>query len=198
MWGYKWNARSPGSVIAEMRKVLELDPQIGGFIIMDDLFAVDPSRVRKICSMIKESGLDIVWNCEIRADMITEELVRTMKGAGCCQVLMGIETGSQRLLDLVRKDITVEDIRRASSLIHEAGMEVYAMLERPAHRDGGGRQGDEPSAQGDKAGVHRIPGIHAIPGNAPVRPGGAAGVPCPGEPGGVGQDGDVRPSIGRG
>ncbi len=128
MWGYKWNARSPEMVVEEMRRLLALDPRLGGFIIMDDLFATDPGRVGRICTMIKDRGLDIIWNCEIRADMINEDLLRTMKAAGCRQVLMGIETGSQRLLDLIRKDITVEDIRRACRLIHGADMEVYAML----------------------------------------------------------------------
>ncbi len=128
MWGYKWNARSPEMVVKEMRWLLDLDPRLGGFIIIDDLFATDPARVGNICTMIRESNLDIIWNCEIRADMINEELLRTMRSAGCTQVLMGIESGSQRMLDLVRKDITVEDIRRASRLIHAAGMEVYAML----------------------------------------------------------------------
>lgn len=128
MWGYKWSARSPEMVVEEMRRLLAFDPRLGGFIIMDDLFATDPVRVGHICTIIKDSGLDIVWNCEIRADMINEDLLGTMKAAGCKQVLMGIESGSQRLLDLVRKDITVEDIRKACRLIHGADMEVYAML----------------------------------------------------------------------
>jgi radical SAM superfamily enzyme YgiQ (UPF0313 family) len=128
MWGYKWNARSPEMVVEEMRQLMVLDPRLGGFIIMDDLFATDPVRVGHICTLIRESGLDVIWNCEIRADMINEDLLRTMKAAGCTQVLMGIESGSQRLLDLVRKDITVEDIRQASRLIHRADMEVYAMV----------------------------------------------------------------------
>jgi anaerobic magnesium-protoporphyrin IX monomethyl ester cyclase len=128
MWGFKWNARSPEKVVEEMRRLLAYDPQLGGFIIMDDLFATDPGRVGRICTMIQENGLDVVWNCEIRADMINEGLLKNMKAAGCTQVLMGIESGSQRLLDLIRKDITVEDIRRACKLIREADMEIYAML----------------------------------------------------------------------
>jgi radical SAM superfamily enzyme YgiQ (UPF0313 family) len=108
--------------------VRQIDPRVGGFVVMDDLFATDPERVRGICALIEESGMDLAWNCEIRADMVTADLLDVMKRAGCRQVLMGIETGSQRLLDLVRKDITVDQIREAARLLHQAGMDIYAMM----------------------------------------------------------------------
>lgn len=81
--------------------------------------------------------MDIVWNCEIRADMIDPVMVRIMRRAGCRQVLMGIETGSPRLLELVRKDITVDEIRRAARVLHENDVEVYAMMVNglPTERD---------------------------------------------------------------
>ncbi len=60
--------------------------------------------------------------------MITESLLDIMKRAGCKQILVGVESGSDRLLTMVRKDITADDIIKASNLIHEAGMEVYAMV----------------------------------------------------------------------
>lgn len=128
MWGYKWSALSPENVLREIEKVMSLDPRIGGFIIIDDLFATDRQRVRDVCRLIIERNLDIFWNCEIRADMVEPGLLEVMGRAGCRQILIGVETGSQRLLDLVRKDITVEDIRRATRLAHENKMEVYAML----------------------------------------------------------------------
>lgn len=128
MWGYQWIALSPEKVVDEMERIMSLDHRIGGFLIIDDLFAASPRRVQMICDLIIERGLDIRWNCELRADLIREEMLGPMKAAGCRQVLIGVESGSQRLLDLVRKDITVDDIRRACALLHEAGIEVYAMM----------------------------------------------------------------------
>lgn len=128
MWGYKWHAFSPQRVVDDMEKIMKLDPRINGFIIMDDLFATDPKRVEEICSLIINKKLDIIWNCEIRADMINSSLLDIMKRAGCKQILVGVESGSDRLLAMVRKDITADEIIRASNLIHDADMEVYAMV----------------------------------------------------------------------
>lgn len=128
MWGYKWHAFSPQRVVSDMEKIMKLDPRINGFIIMDDLFATDPKRVQDICSLIISKKLDIIWNCEIRADMINRPLLDIMKRAGCKQILVGVESGSDRLLTMVRKDISADEIIRASNLIHEADMEVYAMV----------------------------------------------------------------------
>lgn len=128
MWGGKWAALSPQRVLDNMEHVLALDPAVGGFIIIDDLFYVIPKRVQQICQGIRERGLDIVWNCEVRADLISPELLRIMRAAGCRQVLMGVETGSDRLLRMVNKRITVETIRQAARAIHDADMELYAML----------------------------------------------------------------------
>ena len=128
MWGYKWYAFSPERVVAEMKEIMKLDSRISGFIIMDDLFATDPDRVKKICSLIIDEKLDIVWNCEIRADMISEDLLDLMKLAGCKQILVGVETGSDRLLNIIRKDVSSDDILKATKMIHDANMEVYAMV----------------------------------------------------------------------
>jgi len=128
MWGYRWAALSPERVVGEMQRVMSLDPRIGGFLIIDDLFAQDPRRVRRICELILERGIDIRWNCEIRADLIDPDLLPLMRRAGCRQVLIGVESGSQRILDLVRKDIKVEDTVRACRLLKENGIEIYAMM----------------------------------------------------------------------
>jgi len=128
MWGGKWIGLSPKRVVESMEHVMSLDPAVGGFLLIDDLFYAQQGRVREICRMIKERGLDLVWNCEVRADMIDPDLLRVMRGAGCRQVLMGVETGSPRLLNLANKNITVDRIREAARALHEADIEIYAML----------------------------------------------------------------------
>jgi len=110
-----------------MEHVLELDPAVGGFVIIDDLFMVEPTRVLEICKGIQERGLDIVWNSEIRADLVDPEVLSAMHQAGCRQILIGVESGSPRMLELANKQITVEMIRRAAKAVHDAGMEVYSM-----------------------------------------------------------------------
>lgn len=128
MWGGRWRPLSAGRTLEAMEHVLSLDDRIRGFLIIDDLFYADPQRVRDLCSGIKERGLDIVWNCEIRADLVRPELLREMYDAGCRQVLIGVETGSPRLLEAVNKGLTVETLERAAAEVHDAGIELYAMM----------------------------------------------------------------------
>lgn len=128
MWGGKWIGLSPQRVVESMEHVRSLDPAVGGFLIIDDLFYAHPNRVREICRLIRERQPDIVWNCELRADSIDPVLLREMRAAGCRQVLMGVETGSPRLLRLANKDITVEQVRQAARALHAADIELYAMM----------------------------------------------------------------------
>mgnify|MGYP000846013833 CR=1 FL=1 len=128
MWGGRWQALSPARVLDAMEHVLSLDDRIGGFLIIDDLFYASPDRVRDICAGIKERGLDIVWNCEIRADVVRPELLDIMKDAGCRQVLIGVESGSPRMLEMVNKGTTVEAMKAAAAAVHNAGLELYAMM----------------------------------------------------------------------
>ena len=78
--------------------------------------------------MLKEKGIDILWNCEMRADTVEPELLREMKEAGCCQILVGLELGSQRMLDMVDKETSLTFLKRAYRTIHENGMEAYSMI----------------------------------------------------------------------
>ncbi len=128
MWGGRWHPLSANKTLDTMEHVLALDDRIGGFLIIDDLFYADPRRVRDICSGIKERGMDIVWNCEIRADLIQPELLEHMYDAGCRQVLIGVETGSPRMLEAISKGMTVETLERAAAEVHNAGIELYAMM----------------------------------------------------------------------
>lgn len=128
MWGGRWQALSAGRVLDSMEHVLSLDDRIGGFLIIDDLFYASPERVKSICDGIKERGLDIVWNCEIRADVVRPELLEVMRDAGCRQVLIGVESGSQRMLDVANKGTTVEAMEQAAEAVHNAGLELYAMM----------------------------------------------------------------------
>lgn len=128
MWGYKWFARSAGSVIEEIALIKELYPQLGGMLFDDDLFAGDRRRVEELCNRLIESGADLLWCCELRADEIERDLLTLMSEAGCRQVLVGVETGSQRLLDMTMKGLRLEDVGAAFDALHEAGLEGVALL----------------------------------------------------------------------
>ena len=128
MWGYKWTSRSASKVVDEIQHVQGLDPRIDGIIFDDDLFAGDVDRIIEFCKELKERGVNIAWNCEVRAKDIKAPLVKTMKAAGCAELMVGVETGSDRLLSFILKGVKKEQIVEAFRVTHEAGMRANAML----------------------------------------------------------------------
>jgi radical SAM superfamily enzyme YgiQ (UPF0313 family) len=68
--------------------------------------------------------VDITFSCNVRADTVRESLLRKMKQAGCHLVSIGVDSSSQKVLDSMKKNVTVEQIRQAVKLIHKAGMRM--------------------------------------------------------------------------
>jgi radical SAM superfamily enzyme YgiQ (UPF0313 family) len=99
------------------------DLGINNYYIHDDTFAVG-KRGKKLSEVFgKHNG---VWRCSIRGDLITPETARVLSSNGCVQICLGVETGSQRLLDVLNKNETVEDNARAIELCHDNGIGVKA------------------------------------------------------------------------
>lgn len=106
-------------------------------MIKDSTFTVNKKWVYEICSDIKKRGLKINWTCNTRVDMVDEELLKTMKDSGCHMVMFGIESGSQKILDMLHKGITIEQIRRSISLCKKVGIETtgYFMIGNPGETE---------------------------------------------------------------
>ena len=90
-------------------------------VIADDTFTLQPDRAALISEMLGRSGI-ASWNCDTRVNTVSLELLRTMKRCGCEKVAFGVESGSQRVLDLIGKGITVEQVRNAVDWAHQAGI----------------------------------------------------------------------------
>jgi radical SAM superfamily enzyme YgiQ (UPF0313 family) len=91
----------------------------------DELMATHIDRFREICEKFIETGLNkLKWECQVHARRIRPDLVPLMKRAGCLQVNIGFESGSQRLLDRMQKDCTVEINEAAARMVREAGIRV--------------------------------------------------------------------------
>ncbi|MBF0511039.1 MAG: cobalamin-dependent protein [Candidatus Omnitrophica bacterium] len=90
--------------------------------IYDDNFVVNERRVRTICETILAEKLDLTWSCYSRVDQGNLELFQLMKKAGCWQISYGIESGSQRILDLIKKNVTLEQVERTVVMTKKAGL----------------------------------------------------------------------------
>ena len=62
---------------------------------------------------MRSRGLDLEWGCSSRIDLVDRDLLQTMRRSGCSTIYYGVESGSQRILDYIRKGITLAQINRA-------------------------------------------------------------------------------------
>lgn len=115
MWGHKVRLRSPENVVDEIVHVLETY-NIKRFGFVDDTFTINKRNTVGICKEILKRRLDIQWGCNVRVDTVTEDLVHLLKKAGCTRFFIGVESGNQKTLDFMHKNITVQQIQKAVEL----------------------------------------------------------------------------------
>lgn len=105
-----------------------------GVNIQDDSFTANPKHVFGICEEILRRGLKIQWYSSLRVDNVTHDLLLLMKEAGCVALGYGIETGSERLLKLIKKGITTDQIRNAVRITRQVGFKhvwLFTMTSLP-------------------------------------------------------------------
>jgi len=111
--GKKVRYRSPENVYNEIRFLKE-KYGVEGIFFCDDTFLLNKKHVLGICDVMK--GLNMLWSCFSRVDTIDEELLKIMKRSGCIQMDFGVESGSNRILKIIKKGTTVEQTRKAFKL----------------------------------------------------------------------------------
>ena len=127
MWGHKLRARSPQNIVDEMILLIR-DYNINGFFFADDSFMVNKKDLFELCKLINKNQLKVVWGCNGRIDLVTMELLRTMRGAGCLSIGYGIESGNQQVLDYIGKGITLSQIREAVKWTKQAGISIIGFF----------------------------------------------------------------------
>jgi len=98
--------------------------------IKDDTFTTNKKRVIELCQGIRERKLRFLWSCDTRVDVLSDELLREMRLAGCQRLSLGVETGSASILHNINKRITIEKIEAAAAMAKRVGIQVrfYMML----------------------------------------------------------------------
>jgi len=123
LFGGYWRERSPENVLEEMKIIYE-EYNIRNIEFMDDTFTLNQERAEKICDEIIKQGWDISWGASSRVDTLSKKLVEKMKKAGCWILFLGIESGSQKILDTIGKRITLEQVKKAVKILKDAGIQV--------------------------------------------------------------------------
>lgn len=112
------------SVSAVLDELMRLSSEYGvrEISFVDDVFTINPRRTLALCRGMSERRLNLSWFCNARADQITAEMAEAMALAGCHQVYLGFESGSQDILDRVQKGATVEELERGAERLKTAGI----------------------------------------------------------------------------
>ncbi|HEY6973266.1 MAG TPA: radical SAM protein [Nitrospiraceae bacterium] len=118
----KWRARSAQHVVDEL-KYLE-EHGYGAVYFVDDHFLLQPKRIEAICHGVTSAGLSIQWGIEGRVDSVAQHLFPAMAQAHCRTVMFGIESGSQKILDRLKKEQTLAEVTTAVTNAKKAGIEI--------------------------------------------------------------------------
>ncbi len=128
VYGPSFRPKSAEKVVAEIEHGVKHG--FKEFHIIDDGFSTNLVRAKKICDLIIERKINVTWNLRngMRADRADEELFQKMKEAGCYRISFGVESGSQEILDSVKKGLKLETIEKTFKMAHKAGIETLGFF----------------------------------------------------------------------
>lgn len=116
------SGESVGSELSHLKTKYRID----GFAVVDDNFVVNKYRVKEICSSIK--CLNLRWSALSRVDTIDYELLECMQNSGCIELKFGIESGSERMLSAMGKNISCNQIKNAITLANSLEIMVKVFI----------------------------------------------------------------------
>ncbi len=124
MHGLRYRQRSAENLAAEFAYIEKNLPQVKEVVLEDDTFTVDKQRVRRFCKFLLKQGSKLAWSVNARVDLDLKTMM-LMKKAGCRLLIVGFESGEQRVLDGMDKKIKVEDsfafmkrVKKVEVLVH--------------------------------------------------------------------------------
>ena len=125
--GNSYRIKSPTSIVDEMQWLIDhYHPDFLTF--NDEVFTLNKKRVSAICSEIRQRKIMIPWDCQTRADLVSKQLLQKMKASNCQLVSFGVESGSQKILNAMKKGTTVEQNETAIKWAKETGLSVTVSL----------------------------------------------------------------------
>lgn len=113
-WGHKVRFHSPEYFVEQMEQLYRKG--ITFFYISDDTFTMRKDRVIQICKKIIEKDMKITWFAISRVNYVNEEMLYWMRRAGCIQISYGVESGAEKIREVLNKNIKTNDIKKAFAL----------------------------------------------------------------------------------
>lgn len=132
IFGRRYRIRSAENVVDELEQVKNKFG-INSFYFIDDLFTFDKKRVFEIVRLIQKRGLNLTWQCLSRVDQVTPQMLKEMRKAGCNRIHFGIESGNEKILKAINKQITIGQVKKAIKWCKKVGIysKGYFMIGLP-------------------------------------------------------------------
>jgi len=127
VWGRNYRVMSGSRIVNELEFLIK-NYGTKGVFFREDHFTLNKKRVYEFCSEIEIRKINIHWGCESRADALNEDLIRTMKKAGCESIWFGVESGTPRVLKMLKKDIDIEQVEYIFKLCKKYKIQVGASV----------------------------------------------------------------------
>jgi radical SAM superfamily enzyme YgiQ (UPF0313 family) len=125
VWDLRSYHRSAESVVAEM-KVLKERGGAELILFQDEFFVSGPDRVKRFCHELDRQGLNLMWKAFGRINLTDQEMMEAMERTGCVEIRFGVESGSDKVLELTKKGFnaaeTIDVVRRACDIFRRVDL----------------------------------------------------------------------------
>ena len=121
VFGNRLRQRSPQNIAAEI-ETLYRRHHVREIAFVDDTFTIGPQRIHDLFDMLDKKGIRFPWTCMSRINTVDLETLRYMRDKGCWHISFGIESGSQEILSLIKKKISLDDARRVLAWCRKLGI----------------------------------------------------------------------------
>lgn len=134
-FGAKYRYRSAAGIVDELALLRSLG--VNGVYFIDDFFGFSPKRIDELCDEMLRRDVVLPWCAQVRAHGLSQELLDKMRRAGCSTLCFGAESGSDRVLEVLRKGVTVGEVRAQAQRIRKAGIQLvgYFIVGVPTETD---------------------------------------------------------------
>jgi radical SAM superfamily enzyme YgiQ (UPF0313 family) len=128
IWERTYRYQSPERIVDDIEFMVK-HYGARGIYFREDHFLLNKKRITAFCELLLKKNIKIEWACETRADLLGDlEYQKLVKAAGCRAYYIGVESGSPRMLEIMQKGVTREQLIKAFEIAHKLGIKTYASM----------------------------------------------------------------------
>jgi anaerobic magnesium-protoporphyrin IX monomethyl ester cyclase len=126
-FGRTFRQQSPERVLAELRALRDRYG-VNYVRFCDDVFGISRPWIERLLDLLLEERLDLAWECLARVDLLKPDLLHRMRAAGLARVYVGVESGSQKMLDLMNRGTRLTQVERTAEALRREGVRQFWFL----------------------------------------------------------------------